>query len=413
MEMVLYLFGNCLCNCAVLIPLMDRYRHENKFWDPADWDPVSQDKLTPTPFYGLISKDLQIMCFISSIIRVYWSCVPPVVWEGEEGILSYITMVDVFLTPLVWGWLLSSIGMVQERSRRVLYADSGALVSRRELEKAKAELERAKNDADGMGEDLYQDQHRDCCEKDMRDAGVGLQTVKDATSDGKNDGSSEASSVSKDNQKSGYAIAIDDGWHSREGPRLRAARLHFDTHEHVAMLNHAIDEGNLNGRKVITRPLPWFTSWMYLIPAGVILGTFLHVVLPDRDESEYPFAQMLMVANITIDALAFIPQTYETLNSGASREVSQFMGMLSMGRLFRLIFWLTVILQQYMAEGVLGENWFMLKFVIPDCVQLLFLVDYLYLWLKTVRREDVFDVFSLLSGKCDFIYSQISGRCSE
>lgn len=56
------------------------------------------------------------MLFIGAIVRVYWSCSPPPVWEDEPLIIQYLSMIDVFASPLFW--LAVVFTSIQQKKQR-------------------------------------------------------------------------------------------------------------------------------------------------------------------------------------------------------------------------------------------------------------------------------------------------------
>lgn len=103
MEMLLYLIGNWCCIIAAAILLK---AHHLKKTAPID----RESEPAPKP---IISKDMQVMLFIGSLLRVYWSVSPPSVWSDEVMVVQWISIADVFCSPMVWAAVLYTIGMQQ------------------------------------------------------------------------------------------------------------------------------------------------------------------------------------------------------------------------------------------------------------------------------------------------------------
>lgn len=56
------------------------------------------------------SQDLMVLMFCGTLFRAYWSHSPPEVWSEEHIILQLGGQVDSFISPLVWGTLLATVG---------------------------------------------------------------------------------------------------------------------------------------------------------------------------------------------------------------------------------------------------------------------------------------------------------------
>lgn len=102
MEMLFYLFGNFCCNAAAIFLLWHNRRLTRRAWE----------KEKPEM---MISRDLQIMLFIGTLLRVYWSLSPPAVWSDEPFFIQWISFFDVLVSPLVWLSVLLFIGRHQHK----------------------------------------------------------------------------------------------------------------------------------------------------------------------------------------------------------------------------------------------------------------------------------------------------------
>lgn len=133
-------------------------------------------------------------------------------------------------------------------------------------------------------------------------------------------------------------------------------------------------------------PTKW--RWPSLSFAALILGYLWSHVLPSVDiAGSFPFQDVVVMFNMIGEGLAIVPQMHLIRYSKepASREASHFVGMLCLGRCFRVMFWLAVIVM----HGVRGvENgphiW---SFIIPDLLHTVIMGDYLLIWLEKVRRD--------------------------
>lgn len=102
MEMLFYLFGNWCCNFAAFILLVHHSKIERRAWEKEKAE-------------LMVSKDLQIMLFIGTCLRVYWSLSPPAVWSDEAMFIQWISFFDVMVSPVVWFIVLVNIGLKQKK----------------------------------------------------------------------------------------------------------------------------------------------------------------------------------------------------------------------------------------------------------------------------------------------------------
>lgn len=252
--MLLYLFGNWCCILAALILLYHYYlKRPLKADDLASFDHQSGMD-TPTTKDIMVSRDLQIMLLIGTFARVYWSCSPRPVWDEEELFIQYLSISDVFISPVVWTVIVILIGIRQKKYNRV----------------------------------------------------------------------------------------------------------------------------------------PPHFSWPALTIGAMILGYFGSKFLPPLDtEESWPGADIMVMFNMILDGFAMVPQMYLIAHSEdkASSEASHFVGLLCLGRVFRMMFWATLLVAQIMSGDNHGH--YIWTFIIPDVVHTVIMGDYLYLWLKKVKRDQI------------------------
>jgi hypothetical protein len=105
MELLLYIWSNWCCMLAAGVLLWSYYKPSKR----------SQYKGGELEEDIMISRDLQISLMIGSFSRVYWSCSPPVVWGNEPTIIQWLSMFDVFVSPLVWTAVVILVGLKQRK----------------------------------------------------------------------------------------------------------------------------------------------------------------------------------------------------------------------------------------------------------------------------------------------------------
>jgi hypothetical protein len=257
MEMLLYIFGNWCCILAGIILLHHYYfktggterQNSGEFTTFGDSSPTNSKKDI------MVSRDLQIMLMIGAFLRVYWSCSPPPVWSEEETFIQYMSITDVFASPILWTAVVYLIGLKQKKYTQ--------------------------------------------------------------------------------------------------------APMHF--------------------------------SWPALTFAALICGAIGARFLPPLDTPEsWPFADTVIMFNMVLDGFAMIPQMHLIAHSDdkASSEASHFVGLLCLGRVLRMMFWMTLFVAQIMmGDGEHGH--YIWTFIVPDVVHTVIMGDYLYLWLKKVKKDQI------------------------
>ena len=101
MDVLLYYFSNILATVAALL-LLKVYA-----FGPS----AKNGKYTAL----LISRDLEVMVFTSSIARAYWSFSPPPVWNSDPFWIQCIAMIDTVTAIGLWGVILW-VGRSQKRA---------------------------------------------------------------------------------------------------------------------------------------------------------------------------------------------------------------------------------------------------------------------------------------------------------
>lgn len=135
--------------------------------------------------------------------------------------------------------------------------------------------------------------------------------------------------------------------------------------------------------------VPIYLSWPVLTLAGVLCALVGPTLMGSYDDfSSWDYAVHMVVFNMTIEALAMIPQMHMIAYSKAraSSSTSHFVGLLSLGRVLRVIFWITLLGPKIIQGHYAGVMW---EFVLPDIIHTIIMGDYLWLWMKKVKRDQI------------------------
>jgi hypothetical protein len=134
---------------------------------------------------------------------------------------------------------------------------------------------------------------------------------------------------------------------------------------------------------------PWFCQWPFLTLVSFIGGYIGACCLPPMDVPEsFLWADVIVMWNMVQEGVAMIPQLYlvATTNEKITTEATHFVGLLSLARVFRMIFWAVLILAPIFGGHDTGH--YIWAFIVPDVVHTIIMWDYLYIWLKKVRRDN-------------------------
>lgn len=135
--------------------------------------------------------------------------------------------------------------------------------------------------------------------------------------------------------------------------------------------------------------VPIYLSWPVLTFAGVLCALVGPTLMGSYDDfSSWDYAVHMVVFNMTIEALAMIPQMHMIAYSKAraSQSTSHFVGLLSLGRVLRVLFWITLLGPKIIQGHYAGVMW---EFVLPDIIHTIIMGDYLWLWMKKVKRDQI------------------------
>lgn len=138
-----------------------------------------------------------------------------------------------------------------------------------------------------------------------------------------------------------------------------------------------------------------YVAWPKLTFAAFLVSLLLFNILPSigsQSAHAFPKVEFFFLLNLIIDGFALFPQIMLVTKSRANSEshanrekASNFLGLLCLGRLTRMIFWLSLWLFSGVGQDT-GKIWFGL---IPDALHCLILSDFVVAWAKKIRVETV------------------------
>jgi len=132
----------------------------------------------------------------------------------------------------------------------------------------------------------------------------------------------------------------------------------------------------------LVKSFPVYVKWYVLTAVALVTSFFGSYFLPHLDDASWPLADTMVVFNMIVDGFAMIPQMYVIANSTekASGTASHFVGLLCLARVFRMLFWAVLFFVQ---------EYYILAFIVPDVIHSFIMGDYLYLWMKKVKKEQI------------------------
>lgn len=141
------------------------------------------------------------------------------------------------------------------------------------------------------------------------------------------------------------------------------------------------------------RNAPLHFSWPVMTLASIAISAVLLWVLPllSPDPEGWWAVEFFVIFNMLIEGVAMIPQMDLLANSkdreAVTSETNHFVGLLSLGRVFRMIFW-GIMLVPYILRGD-THFYHMSMFIVPDVLHTLLMGEYLWIWLRIVKRDHV------------------------
>jgi len=109
MVYLFYVFSNWWVSIAAIITLLHYHGRQilgNELYRKllqGQGSSKSHDITTPSSSRDLlISRHFQILMMLGSIVRVYWSNSPPSVWSGTSDMCVLLSILDVFISPMLW-----------------------------------------------------------------------------------------------------------------------------------------------------------------------------------------------------------------------------------------------------------------------------------------------------------------------
>mmetsp|Transcript_13995 Transcript_13995/g.34611 ORF Transcript_13995/g.34611 Transcript_13995/m.34611 type:complete len:289 (+) Transcript_13995:485-1351(+) len=128
-----------------------------------------------------------------------------------------------------------------------------------------------------------------------------------------------------------------------------------------------------------------YTRWPYLTAGAAVVAWLLTHLLPSLHmPGAWILVDFAVVFNMLVDGCAMIPQVILIHSSRTKTpvEASHFVGLLCLGRLLRMIFWLWLVMHPESGHAI----W---TFVIPDLLHTVIMADYLYHYLQKLKRDRI------------------------
>ncbi|CAD7950301.1 unnamed protein product [Amoebophrya sp. A120] len=134
------------------------------------------------------------------------------------------------------------------------------------------------------------------------------------------------------------------------------------------------------------KPAEGFTAlltWPILsVAAGVLAWLATHVLPSLSGPTAWPFVDWAVVWNMLIDGMAMLPQilTLSASEEKTPRITSHFVGLLCVGRVLRMIFWIWLVFHPEAGHA-------MWTFILPDLMHSVVMADFLYHYVQKVKRD--------------------------
>lgn len=148
---------------------------------------------------------------------------------------------------------------------------------------------------------------------------------------------------------------------------------------------------NLGYKQQKFNKVPAYISWKAMLVLAIAAGLIGSSLLPvhHTDDAAWYYADVCVITNMVLDGLAMVPQMWHIANAEekTTPEASHFIGLLCLGRLFRMVFW-GIISSHLMYRGD-SQGSYLWTFIIPDVIHTVIMGDYLYLWMKKVKKDKI------------------------
>eukprot|EP00392_Amoebophrya_sp_AT5.2_P004134 g4142.t1 len=127
-----------------------------------------------------------------------------------------------------------------------------------------------------------------------------------------------------------------------------------------------------------------YSRWPVLCAAAGVLAYIGTHILPTLSvPGAWPAVDFAVVSNMLIDGMAMVPQMLLLTDKHDSRTpqlTSHFVGMLCIGRVLRMAFWIFLVLHPQSGHAL----W---TFVLPDFFHTIVMGDFLYHYVKKIRAD--------------------------
>lgn len=336
MIMILYVFSNWLTLAGVGIVL-------HHYWQKG-LKKLRNQHCSDTDL--LISNDLLIMAFLSSIVRLYWNLSPPAAWETEPLFIEVIVILDLILTPLLWGLAaLLATDFLWQKTCSWLSAHGVC---------------EFRNTVTTTGSTITTSVH----------SSPASSTNTSLFGMGGNDGSIRMSSNAHSNSINYHA----DGSMFNSGNGISMRNMHSSQFSSRDQMSSVVGSGSdvvtglpspthSNRSEVavetekVQANLQQYTKWPVLTAATLLLSALLCQILPSLWQyGAFPCVTYAVVVNLLLDGAAMLPQLALIQSASKSgiyskapktRQSSNFVGLLCVGRALRLVFWVIVCFEAY------------------------------------------------------------------
>ena len=145
-DILLYISSNYLMTLAAFLILRQHWRNAKQklaFTSSGYCTVAAYDQLASA---CLVSRDLEIMLFIGTVSRVYWSFSPPSVWAQDPWLCKVFHIIDLMVSVVLWSCVVFA-GFGRKRAVSQMPKTVGESIDRRELEEDQECESQEKNDS--------------------------------------------------------------------------------------------------------------------------------------------------------------------------------------------------------------------------------------------------------------------------